>query len=163
MAYYSSAGGLYEWSSHNETESITNSMNVVCGGPQLVPMESLAAESGTVFWRPVALSDEQRAGIHSVVKQLAYRLKFSSSVEFLSYIGWPFSEVFAGYGGGLACPHVTAATYAAVKALEIDRNLALYTPETLSETGDARWLVGTGTTSMVVGFDSSSLVYLPKK
>ena len=163
MAYFDDNDTLYEWSSHNKTESITNSMNIVRGGPQLVAMERLAAESGTVFWQPVTLNDEQRARISNVVRLLAYRLKFSSNVEMLTYAGGPFARWFAGYGGGMACPHVVAATYGAIGALELDRDLATYTPEMLSETGDAKWLVPTGTTKMVVGYDSTSLINLPKK
>ena len=152
---------LYEWSSHNETENIGNSWGIVCGGPQLVPVENLAAESGTIFWRPMGLKDKQRLGIRDVVQGMAYRSHFSDAAELLVYLGWPFTTIFAGYGGGMACPHVVAATYAAVGALELDRDVSVYTPEMLSDSGDAKWLEPTGRTKMVVGYDSSSLVLLP--
>jgi len=137
-------------------------LGVVMGGPQLVPMEVLVAYSGTVFWRSVEIDETQRqVGIGKVVDQMAYKLKFSSNIEFLSYIGWPFSSLFEGYGGGMACPHVVAATYGAIGALNLDRNMTLYTPESLSDTGDAKWLVPVGLTNMVVGFDATSLIKLP--
>jgi hypothetical protein len=153
---------LYEWSAHNESESMTNSRGVVCGGPQLVPLENLVAESGTVFWRRVNMTTEQRANINDVVDRLAYKLQFSDNVEFLSYLGWPFSRIFAGYGGGMACPHVVAATYMAVGVMNLDRDISIYTPESFSDTGDAKWNVPVGLTNMVVGFDTTSLVHLPR-
>lgn len=159
------SGIICEWSAHNESENIGNTAEFVCGGPQLVPVENLVAVSGTVFWKPaLLLSANQRAGIASVVRQLAYKLRFSSNVEFLAYAGWPFSSLLAGYGGGLACPHVVAATYAAIGALELDRNLALYTPENFSDTGDAKWVSRDmfGATRMVVGYDSTRLIKLPR-
>lgn len=161
MAYVGGDGRLFEWSSHNGSENIDNSAGVVCGGPQLVPMERLAAESGTVFWRPVRMTDAQRDAVPAVVEKFAYRLRFSDNVEFLSYLGWPFSKIFAGYGGGMACPHIVASTYASVGALMLDRDISLYTPESFSDTGDARWIVPVGITSMVMGFDATRLVRLP--
>ena len=155
---------ICEWSAHNISEEIGNTVGVACGGPQLVPVENLVAESGTVFWRPaLALSHEQRCGVGHVVSQLAYKLRFSSSIEFLAYAGWPFSKIFAGYGGGMACPHVVAATYAAIGALYLDRNIALFTPDSFSETGDAKWIPQDlfGATRMVVGYDARRLVRLP--
>lgn len=162
MAYIDEQSGiLYEWSAHNESEGVSNSLGVVCGGPQLVPLERMAAESGTVFWKPVRMSEFQRHGIGSVVGNLAYKLKFSDNVEFLSYLGWPFSKIFAGYGGGMACPHTVAATYTAVGVITLDRDISLYTPESFSDSGDAKWNVPVGLTNMVVGFDATSLVRLP--
>jgi hypothetical protein len=156
---------ICEWSAHNESEEIGNTIGIPSGGPQLVPVENLVAVSGTVFWRPaLALSDAQRAGVGSVVRQLAYKLRFSDSIEFLAYAGWPFSKIFAGYGGGMACPHVVAATYAAIGALDLDRNLALYTPESFSESGDALWKPRDlfGGIRMVVGYDATRLIRLPR-
>lgn len=156
---------ICEWSAHNSSEMITNTSGRVCGGPQLVPLEHLVAESGTVFWRPaLALSEFQRSRVAGIVQQLAYKIRFSSGLEFLAYAGWPFSEIFAGYGGGMNCTHIVAATYAAMGALELDRNLALYTPESLSETGDAQWRPHDlfGAARMVVGYNATSLIKLPQ-
>lgn len=159
IAYFDENNSLYEWSSHIESEGIDNSIGTVCGGPQLVPMERLAVESGTIFWRPVHTIDAER--IRAVVRQFAYKLRFSAKLEFFAYAGWPFSKIFAGHGGGMACPHIVAATYAGSGELELDRDLSLYTPESFSDTGDAKWNVAVGQTRMVVGFDATSLVRLP--
>ena len=160
-AYIANDGRIYEWSAHNSNEVMDNSNGTACGGPQLVPLDRLVAESGTAFWRPVRMSEEQRAGIEPIVKKLAYKLPFSDNVEFLSYLGWPFSRMFAGYGGGMACPHIVAATYAAIGAIELDRDVSLFTPESFAETGDVKWNVPVGQTSMVVGFDATRLVNIP--
>ena len=161
MAYVAKDGRIYEWSAHSSNEVIDNSNGIPCGGPQLVPLDRLVAESGAVFWRPVNMAEDQRAGIGPIVKKLAYKLPFSDNVEFLSYLGWPFSKMFAGYGGGMACPHIVAATYATVGAIDLDRDVSLVTPESFSETGDAKWNVSVGRTSMVVGFDATRLVKIP--
>jgi hypothetical protein len=156
-------GKLYEWSSHNEKEKIANTLGVVCGGPQLVQMDQLAAENGTIYWRPVNMEDKQRDAIDKVITDFAYKLHFSDGLELLSYAGWPFSKIFAGYGGGMACTHIVAATYTAIGVMNLDRDISLYTPESFSDSGDAKWNVSVGLTKMVVGYDTSRLVNLPKK
>jgi hypothetical protein len=161
MAYRGDDGIIYEWSAHNSVEDIDNSKGINWGGPQLVPLDHLVAESGTVFWRPVVLTEDQRSHIGMLVDKFAYKLPFSNYAEFLSYLGWPFSKFFAGYGGGMACPHIVALTYVSIGAIRLDRDISLYTPESLSDTGDAKWNAPVGITSMVVGFDATRLVRLP--
>ena len=163
IAYHDHNGRLYEWSSHNEAEGITNSLGITYGGPQLIPMENLVAESGTIFWKQVRLTDAQRRTVRTTIKQYAYKLGFSSYVEFASYFAKPLASMFSGYKGGMACSHIVATTCAAAGAIEIDKDIAAYTPQCLSDTGDAKWLVPVGTTKMVVGFDATSLVALPQK
>lgn len=151
---------IYEWSAHNSNEEILNSKGSSCGGPQLVPLENVVAESGCVYWKPLALSAHQRDTVADIIKLYAYKIGFSSNVEFLSYVCKPLSKVFAGYGSGMACPHIVAATLQAMDAIEIDRNISLYIPEHFSDTGDVKWKVGTERTKMVVGYDINSLIRL---
>lgn len=155
---------LYEWSAHSDTEHVLNSKGEFdCSGPQLVPLEFLASLNGSVFWRRVDMTEEQRAFVDKAVEVMAYKIRFSTLAEFMVYLGKPFSSLCDGMGGGMACPHVVASTYIGSGVIDLDRNLSQYTPKSFSDIGDALWSVNVAPTKMVVGYDATSLVSLPAR
>jgi len=146
---------MYEWSSHSPSEQVYD-RNGARGvnGTQLVPLSYLAADNGTIFWRPLGLSEDQRRDVAAVARRMYGKIAFSEPLSFAAYIGGPMAHVFNDYGIGMACPHVVASTYAFAGALLLDRPLTQYTPETFSDTGDALWAVDVGKTRMVTNFDA---------
>lgn len=146
---------MYEWSSHSPGEQVydRNGMRGI-NGTQLVPLSYLAADNGTVFWRRVALTDEQRDDIASLVRKMYGKIAFSEALSFAACIGGPIGHVFNDYGIGMACSHVVASTYAFANALLLDRPLTQYTPETFSDTGDARWTADVEKTRMITNFNA---------
>lgn len=152
---------LYEWSAHSENEHVLNSRGEFgSSGPQLVSLDFLVGLNGSVFWRRVDMSDEQRSNVAIAVEAMAYKIRFSSLTEFMVYLGKPFSSIYDGFGGGMACSHVVAATYIGCKVIDLDRNLSQYTPKSFSDIGDALWNVNVAPIKMVVGYDATSLVRL---
>lgn len=156
---------LYEWSAHNETEGLLNSRSEHGrGGPQLVPLEYLVSAAGSVFWRRVDMTEEQRGRVGEAVHKLGYSdIGFSMLPEFLVYLGIPFVSLFDGFGGGLACPHVVAATYAGAGCMDLRGPLSTYTPKSFSDVGDALWKVNVAPTKMVLGYDTTNLINIKLK
>ena len=154
-------GVLFEWSSHNDAEGVPNTAGRPFAGAQLVPLDYLAADNGAIYWRAVELDKVQRSDVCAVVDRLKYRVGFSDTPEFLAYFGPVMARLFNGFGSGMACSHLVAATYMAANAMALDRHLTQFTPKTFSESGDAGWLVEVAPrVSMVVGFDTSRMVRL---
>ncbi|MDR3541960.1 MAG: hypothetical protein P4L69_13475 [Desulfosporosinus sp.] len=152
---------IYEWSSHMKWEGVMNTIGQVHEGSQLVPLDYLASDAGGVFWRQVSLDRDQRARLNVFVEKSKYKVKFSDLPELLAYLGPVMARIFNGFGNGMACSHLVAATYMAVDALANDRNLSQFSPETLSPSGDASWLVPVSpNVKMVVGYDTSRLISL---
>ena len=123
----------------------------------------LASESGTVFWRPALLEETARNIVKEFIEKTAYKIKFSNYIEFFGYWSMALANALDGYGGGMACSHIVAATYLACHAIELTKPLTQYVPNCFSEDGDVRWLVNVGCTKMVLGYDTSTLIRLYKK
>lgn len=154
-------GSLYEWSSHSEGEGVPNTIGRPFGGAQLVPLDYLASDNGTIYWRPIGLNAAQRKCVDKMVDEFKYGVKFSDTPEFLSYFGPIMAKAFNGFGAGMACSHLVATTYIAANAIALDRHITQYTPKTFSDSGDAEWLVEVSErVKMVVGFDTSRLISL---
>lgn len=152
---------IYEWSSHMADEGLPNSSGEKFGGTQLVPLFHLAADNGTVYWRPIHLSSAQRKKVYEFVEKTKYKVEFSSYPEFAAYLGRIPAKLFNGFGTGMVCSHTVAATYLFADALALDRHLTQFAPETFSPSGDASWTVPVAPcVSMVVSYDMSELISL---
>lgn len=163
IAYWGDDGKLYEWSAHSDTEHVLNSKGEFdSSGAQLVPLEYLVGLNGSVFWRRIDMTEIQRTFVKKAVDALAYKIRFSTLSEFMVYLGSPFATIFDGIGGGMACPHVVAATYIGAGVMGIDRKLSQYTPKSFSDAGTALWKVNVAPIKMVVGYDATSLIRLKK-
>lgn len=150
---------MYEWSSHMGNEGVMNTRGESFAGSQLVPLDYLAADNGTVFWRQVHLDRGQREKLNLFVEKMQYKIEFSSLPELMAYFGPVAAKIFNGFGTGMVCSHTVAATYMAIEALANDKHLSQYCPETFSPTGDASWLVPVSPhVNIVIGFDTSRLI-----
>lgn len=152
---------LLEWSSHmNGEDELINTMGTQCGGTQLAMLDKMAAVYGCVYWKRVDLEDSQRRKLTRFINAIAYKTSFTNKEELLALVGRPFSTFFNGSSAGLACSHVVALTYMAADALGHDRHLTQYAPDSFAKPEGVDWLVPVGPVTMVVGFDTGSLVKL---
>ena len=155
---------MYEWSAHMGDEKVMNTSGKYFDGCQLVPLDYLASDNGAIFWRQVSLDRQQRQKMDEFVDTIKYTVEFSQLPELLAYMGPTAGKIFNGFGTGMVCSHIVAATYMAVDAIANDRHLSQYSPETFSSTGDASWLVPVSSkANMVVGFDTSRLISFAKR
>ena len=160
IAYVASNGIIYEWSSHDGKESLYNSRGIQCNGSQLIPLDVLYATYGCIMWRSVNITGLESKLLCNFVRNAAYKFKFSDMTELTAYCGLPTN----GYGGGYACSHLVAATYATAGVIKLDRNISSYSPATFSDTGDCCWIrpESVAPTRLIVGFDCSRMVTFKK-
>lgn len=156
------SGKFFEWSAHSSDEEVLNSRGTRgFGGAQLVPLEYLASDNGTVFWRPVpGMGEREREKLTKAIEALAYQVKFPDGAEFAAFLGGPFSSALNDLGEGMACSQLVALSYMAAGAIASDRNISQFSPSSFSaEEGDAAWLVTPSARAyMLSGFDTSGLL-----
>lgn len=152
---------IYEWSSHMAGEGLPNTLKAKFGGAQLVPLYHLAADNGTVYWRPIYMTKEQRKKVNEYVEKMKYQVEFSAYPELAAYLGPIPAKIFNGFGTGMVCSHIVASTYLYADVLALDRHVTQFAPETFSPSGDASWNVPVCPhVSIVVSFDMSKLISL---